>query len=202
MTTFKEFMVMVDSEMKQGETYSRANVPDSYRIARATEVKSWINQAIGPLMTLNPVFWERTIEYTPLESSDYIEIPYHIRLLRKIYSGGGWHNIGIATDPQAMFQWMGGRKIKAKDGFSAGELIYLDGTLRRDIVIDDESEIDFPEEHIRLLLLKTLLMASSRDNHQKSLWYSDSKDLEFKFKNDIALVQALSKTEPTVGFGV
>lgn len=203
MTTFKEFMSLVDSELRQGETLTRAVIPDSYRLARESEVKEWINQSIGPMMVINSAFWERIIEFTPMENSAYIEVPYHIRKLKRIYSDGVWHHIFHSTNQEACFWWEGGRKITANKGsFVAGGTIKLDGTLRRDKIIDDNSEIDFPDDHLRLLLLSVLLKRSSRDEHKKALWYAERQELLVIFKADIGQVEAISTTEPIIGFGL
>lgn len=200
---FKDFMAAIDDELRQSENSTRANVPDKYRLARESEVKRWVDQSIGTLMTMNLLYWERTIEFTPIEDSEYIEIPYLIRTLRKICVDGTWHHIYNSATPNSYYYWAGGRKIVANLGsFSKGQKMWLEGTLRRETVIDENSEIDFPEDHIRLLLLQVLLKRSSRDEHKKGLWYSEAQELKLLFKKDLALAQIVSTIEPSVGFGV
>lgn len=199
----KKFFTLMDTEIKQNENSHRTTINDSMRLAKEAEIIDWLNLALSELFEYNKgSFYHRVINYTVISSANSIEIPFYMRRIDKLKMGDKWYNVSMSTDTDVDFWYMGGRQIVGnKQSFTKDSVISLNGYVSPDIVVDENSYIDFPPTFMRLLLLQVLLYFSGRDNRKKEIWYAQYKLLLNTYKKTSATVTSHGKTDTKIRFG-
>jgi len=180
---FREFLDIIDRELKQKRFDNLTTVKDAQRLAKQAEVAQWVNQSLNYLSAINESFWRNNQEFIPATSSSEIELPFYWKRLDTIIISDAPHKVGIYSDLRYSYYHKHGHVLCSRGNeFVAGVPIVFSGIFRPIPLptngVDDDLEavVDIDPDWINLLKLHVLIKYGGRENMQTAMWYGQYRD--------------------------
>ncbi len=181
--TFREFLDMIDRELKQKRLDNLTTIRDAQRLAKQTEVAQWANQSLNYLSAINESFWRGTQEFIPETSSPSIDLPFYWKRLDTIFINNIPYKVGIYSDLRHTYYHKHGHILCSRHGsFAAGVPIVFSGIFRPILLPtsgaeeDLEAIVDIDPDWINLLKLHVLVKYGGRENMQTNIWYGQYRE--------------------------
>jgi len=207
--TFKQFMEIIDDELKQNRNSSIVTIADNGRLASQATIARWVNASLGELSAMNPAMWYREYQYVVPTASNRIKIPFYWKELHSIFVNEYPKLIGLRTDTNAEIYSENGCEIIYKSGqFITSDTVILTGIFRprqlptEGIATDLSEAVDIDPDYINTLKLEVLIKYSAQNNIPNPLWYGQLRDSRVIFKDAVPVVKRNSTFTNPVVWGV
>ena len=218
---FKEFMVLIDTEVLQRDRANIQAITDKNRKADRITVIHWINQGLSYLHTLNPDFWYRVEDYTVPIDTDRLELPFYWRNLDEVIMDRRVYNVGSISDNRHELYAVNSNTIAFHNKtFESGSQIQLVGTfkpkrLTAPLLADyasytafqtaldsvDEEYIDIDDSFIELLKLKVLMSYSGMMSKDSPNWLYEYRRQKLAFEEADPPSSRKGGMENTINYG-
>jgi len=212
--TFRRFINIIDHQLKQNSRAGVYSVPDKGRLARQNQIAMWVNFQLNHLNSINPLFWQKIVEYTVPNDTDIIELPLFYKRINGIFINKTFYQVGKYGDHHRRYVAMDDYRIKAYDGseFLAGDVLNIDGVFKPEQLIENAStdvereaaldaNIDMPENYINLLTYGVCLDYAAREKENFPQMFYSYRELLGRFEGDVPTTNAQGRFSTKHPFG-